>query len=81
MSVTAKFYVKSITSYSNGVDQAVTQKDVSLQAVNGDKDENKSWSKWTPSGEARLCITNPEAFNQFKEGQVVMMTLEPVEPA
>lgn len=32
-------------------------------------DANKTWSKWTPGGEFRMQINNPEALNQFKIGQ------------
>lgn len=31
--------------------------------------ENKSWSKWTPSGEVRLFVTNPDAIAQFEPGK------------
>lgn len=51
---------------------------VSLQAVADQNEKYKSWSKWTPCGELRLEITNPDAFKQFELGKVydVDLTLE-----
>lgn len=40
---------------------------VKLTAANGP--QNQTWSKYTPSGDITLQITNPQAFNQFKLGQ------------
>lgn len=40
---------------------------VKLTVANGPT--NKTWSKYTPSGEINLQITNPAAFSQFKLGQ------------
>ena len=68
MSVRAKFKVTNIKDYDD------TCKTISLEAVcaydeNGVRsDENESWSKWTPSGQININITNPDAFNQFEEG-------------
>lgn len=62
MSVRAKFRCNSIEDFGNDM---VT---VKLSAVSSG-DDNKSWSKWTPSGTLSLTITNPEAFNQFKVGK------------
>jgi hypothetical protein len=53
---------------SNGSVESV---EVHLQPVygTGEDDSNKEWSKWTPSGEVRMVITNPEAYNQFEVGK------------
>lgn len=55
--------------------------DVWLQPVfaGADEDANKSWSKWTPSGEVKLQITNPEASSQFKVGRDYFVDFTPVE--
>jgi len=72
MAVRAKCRVTGRHEY-HGVtkDGGVTQVDVTLQPVYGDGEdgENKDWSKWTPSGELRLTITNPDAYEQFKLGK------------
>ena len=69
MSVKAKFEVASITDFG-------TQKEVNLQAVYGDGDANKEWSKYTPSGNIKINITNPDAFNQFEVGKDYYVTFE-----
>lgn len=45
--------------------------EVKLQPVYGNKDDdaNKEWSKWTPSGEVVMTITNPAAYQQFEIGK------------
>jgi hypothetical protein len=60
MNIRAKFRCISVNNQSSY--EAVT-----FQAVSGkDGTANAQWSKWTPSGEARLTITNPEARGVFK---------------
>lgn len=63
---------------SKGGPDSVT---VTLQPVfGGDDDEaNKHWSKWTPSGEIKLQITNPLAYEQFKVGQSYYVDFTPTE--
>jgi hypothetical protein len=76
--VRAKFYVIEVaeTAYGPGT-KPVEQKRVRMTAVTSDSEENKSWSKWTPSGSLEMVINNPAAYEQFKPGQVVFLTLEP----
>lgn len=42
---------------------------VHLSAVTADSPENKSWSQYTPAGDIRMHISNPDAFDQFKQGK------------
>jgi hypothetical protein len=63
MQVRAKFKVHSITR-SAGEPSA----EVKLFAVNATSEDNKTWSRWTPSGEIRMSITNPEAVNALELG-------------
>ncbi len=60
MNVRAKFKVTSVEHFEGG------QASVKLTAVHGA--DNRTWSKWTPSGDLRLSITNPTATEQFKPG-------------
>lgn len=55
-----KFKVGSTTNFGNNNLQA------NLTPVIGDKGENKSFSLYTPSGEIRLHITNPEVLDFFE---------------
>lgn len=54
---------------------------VTLQPVYGGKEDGKNaeWSKWTPSGEVKLTITNPLAFEQFKIGRAYFVDFTPAE--
>lgn len=59
----------------------IDQVTVVLQPVFGGEDDaaNKGWSKWTPSGEVRLTITNPLIFPLLKNGACFMITFTPAE--
>jgi hypothetical protein len=65
MNVRAKFRVTSVEHHEGD------QSTVNLAAVHGA--DNRTWTKWTPSGSLRLCITNPGATEQFKPGQHVFI--------
>lgn len=69
---------ESLSLHSKGSVEAVT---VTLQPVfGGDDDEaNRDWSKWTPSGEIRLTITNPEAHSQFAIGKSYFVDFTPAD--
>lgn len=80
MAVRAKFFVRAIEMYSEPRDTGL----VKLSAVVTDRSEtNKSWSKWTPSGNFELNISNPDAFKQFVLGKsyFIDFTEVPDEPA
>ena len=67
MSVTAKLTCTKIEDHeTQGPDEVC--KTVHFAALYGDGTGNESWSKWTPQGEAKLMITNPDALVQFEEG-------------
>lgn len=54
---------------------------VTLQPVfGGDEDEaNREWSKWTPSGELRLTITNEKIFPMLVNGRTFMVRFDSVD--
>ena len=82
MAVRAKCRVTGIhESTSITGDGNVQQKTVTLQPVYGGKDDeaNKDWSRWTPSGELRLTITNPDAYEQFKLGKAYFVDFNPAD--
>lgn len=68
--VRAKFFVKSIQAMHNGNPDADQCSEVKLTPVYGSDadDPNASWSKYTPSGEISMMITNPAAVDQFELG-------------
>lgn len=81
MAVIAKFRVTGRREYTQGGhSKELEGVELHMQPVFGqdEGDPNKEWSKWTPSGELRMSVTNPAAYEQFSVGQDVMLTLEPV---
>lgn len=73
--VRAKFYVKAVEhqhSNVNGVNE--THAEIKMAPCDeyspgGGTEENKSFAKWTPCGEIRLTISNPDAVSFFELGQ------------
>ena len=66
---------------SGGYAKDVSSVEVTLQAVygNGDDAANAEWSKYTPSGELKLSITNADAYKQFEVGKAYFVDLTPAE--
>lgn len=63
MTVRAKFMVTSVEMFSQPSDSG----SVKLGATNTKEGDNTDWSKWTPSGSIQMHITNPPAFQFFKD--------------
>lgn len=57
----AKFWVESVTKFKDG-------ERLNLCVVTYDTDENKSFSKYTPTGNITLSITNENLFGKFEPG-------------
>lgn len=76
--VTGVHNVSSLHSKEEGL---VETKIVTLQPVFGgdDDDANKQWSRWTPSGQLQLTITNPEVFPELVNGKTFFVDFTPVE--
>ena len=51
-----------------------------FQAVMTGCEENKSFSKYTPSGEIKLCVSNPGIANSFEVGQEYYIDFQLVSP-
>jgi hypothetical protein len=82
MTVRAMFYVKEINhrATSNPGDVNV---EIKMAAAFGsylrglpEKEANIDWSKYTPTGELSITITNPAAIEQFEVGEVYGLTFE-----
>lgn len=84
MSVKAKFKCTKVEPYSNDGGKTTDGKIINMSAVIGYNadgsriDENESWSKYTPSGNLSISITNPEAFEQFQEGKDYYLVFDEV---
>ena len=78
MTVRAKMKCFTETPLNSGDPNERTAQ-VHLIPVYGDGEENKTWSKWTPSGEVRLFITNPSAIDQFEPGKEFYVDFTPAD--
>lgn len=84
MATKAKLRLTRVAEFtSGGHDTNLTGVEVHFQPVyaTGEDKENAEWSKWTPSGELRLTITNPLAFEQYrgKVGKAFFVEITPAE--
>jgi hypothetical protein len=82
MTVQAMFYVKEINHRATN-DASAVNVEVKLAAafgtyLKGLPEANGNWSKWTPTGELAMTITNPAAIAQFEIGGVYALTFEKV---
>lgn len=72
MTVRAKF---SCISIQKSPDNSAAV--VNLGAVTTGSAENESWSKYTPSGQLQMVISNPAAFEQFEQGKEYYIEIQP----
>lgn len=61
--VRAKFRCTSVTKHENAAET------VCMSPVTSGSDENKEWSKYTPSGELKMTITAEGAVGVFQPGK------------
>lgn len=80
MNVRAKFRVVEVSKSTDITGSGECSK-IRLQAVYGagNDDANKEWSKWTPSGELSMQITNPAAVDALKLGVCYYLDISPAE--
>lgn len=72
MSIKAKFFCSNVVPYAEG-------KQAQLSAVTSGSEENKSFSKYTPSGQLSINISNEtEASNFFEVGKEYYLTFDEV---
>lgn len=79
MTVRAKMKCYAVEHLKDGKPDT-TLADIRLMPVYDDGNpENKTWSKYTPSGEVRLFVTNPAAINAFEPGKSYYVDFTPAE--
>jgi hypothetical protein len=79
MSVRAKVRVTGRHEFTGvSKDAGIVQVTVHMQPVY-DEGTNSQWSKYTPSGDLNLTITNPEAYKQFELGKAYFVDFSPAE--
>lgn len=64
MAIAARFFIDEITEHSRFVGIRVKLAPVTASGARGE--HNREWSKFTPSGEIVLSVTNPAAMEWFK---------------
>lgn len=64
--------VKTCSNYGQG---SIESNQVVMQPVAGV--ENATWAKYTPSGEIKFYINNPEAFEAFEVGTFFFVDFSP----
>ena len=86
MSVRAKMRCTRYAKFTDGGYSAkVTSIGVTFQPVYGSGDgtnedkANAEWSKYTPSGEMNLTITNEACFDKFEVGKAYYVDISPAE--
>ncbi|MEK7178560.1 MAG: hypothetical protein AAB721_02820 [Patescibacteria group bacterium] len=83
MAVRAKMRCTHRQEYTEGGhSDKLSGVNVTLQPVyaSGPDDKaNTEWSKWTPSGQLQMTITNPAAYEQFQLGKAYYVDLTPAD--
>jgi hypothetical protein len=70
-----KMSVSSVKRVANS-EGNITQEEISLSVVYGKEGSaNAKWSKWTPSGQLTMLVSNPDAFGKVLPGQFVFVDL------
>jgi hypothetical protein len=79
--IRAKFYCTKVSATAGQAGKPRDGELIELAAVysTGDNDPNKSWSKWTPSGQLTIHITNPEALGKFEPGKCYFLDIAPAD--
>ena len=58
----------------------IAQEEIELMAVYGKEGTaNAQWSKWTPTGNLRFTVSNPDAFKKVLPGQFFFVDLVPTD--
>lgn len=72
----------SISSVKSSCDQngVKSSEEIALQAVYGPEGSpNAQWSKWTPSANLTMHVSNPAAFGKVLPGQFYFVDLIPTD--
>ena len=78
--VRAKFFVESIQhSDIPGTEQYASIMMRPVFGTYGDGEVNKTWSKYTPSGQLQITITNPSAIDAFEKGKAYYLDFTPAD--
>jgi hypothetical protein len=63
--------------FSKNADGTIAYENVKLSAVYGNTEENKEWSKYTPSASFSINISNPGAMDKLSRGHEFYVDFTP----
>lgn len=76
--IRGRFTLQSIEQHATA-DKNACHCNVRFTAVTSDMADCASWSQWTPTGELKMTITNPDAMDALVVGRQYYLDLSPVE--
>lgn len=79
MKVRAKMKAYAVTPMHDGKPNEASAEIRLMPVYDDGNPENASWSKYTPSGEVRLFITNPAAIAAFEPGKCYFVDFTPAD--
>lgn len=71
--------VEQHATHKGAEDQDQCHVNAKFTAVTSNMEDCASWSKWTPSGELTMTITNPAALDVLHVGKDYFLDITPVE--
>lgn len=78
-SMIAKFRVSNVTTISESCEQLELSA-VSEKPFDGDgKSDDNDFARWTPTGELKMSITNPNLIGKFKVGEKFYLNFTPAD--
>jgi hypothetical protein len=79
MTVRAKMKCYAVQPLQSGDPNETMVEIRMIPDYSSDDPENKTWSKYTPCGEVRLFVTNPDAIKHFDPGKFYYIDFTPAE--
>lgn len=73
-----KMKVEGVVHQKDGKGNTVEEQIRLFAVVGGEGSPNADWSKWTPSANFYISVTNPRVFGKVQNGQEFYVDLVPV---
>ncbi|MEL6259274.1 MAG: hypothetical protein AAFQ67_09475 [Pseudomonadota bacterium] len=77
--VRAKFRVMAINPTPNSDPKDLSAQVILNPVMDDGREDNATWSKYTPGGEISLWITNPAAIEAFELGRAYFIDFTPAD--
>jgi len=77
--MTAKFRITSVVKLSDQLDELTFMAVTSKPFDQDGNSEDNSFARWTPSGELKMTISNPNLIGKFQVGQAFYLDFSPAE--